>query len=133
MSSSFALWQAATRPKLPPTRLAVHHFDATYSTQLGQLWPSVRLAMLSERKYGALLNNFSHNAVLTELKAQGCVDFISEGEKDGKCASLSHSYGYCLLLMQEMLCCGNLWCSEEFRKFYEASTGVWMIWFKFIQ
>nr|XP_004570629.1 5-methylcytosine rRNA methyltransferase NSUN4 [Maylandia zebra] len=73
---------AATRPKLPPTRLAVHHFDATYSTQLGQLWPSVRLAMLSERKYGALLNNFSHNAALTELEAQGCVDFISEREKD---------------------------------------------------
>ncbi|XP_031588187.1 5-methylcytosine rRNA methyltransferase NSUN4 [Oreochromis aureus] len=73
---------AATRPKLPPTRLAVHHFDATYSTQLGQLWPSVRLAMLSERKYGALLNNFSHNAVLAELKAQGCVDFISERERE---------------------------------------------------
>ncbi|KAL3988283.1 beclin [Sarotherodon galilaeus] len=73
---------AATRPKLPPTRLAVHHFDATYSTQLGQLWPSVRLAMLSERKYGALLNNFSHNAVLAELKAQGCVDFISERETE---------------------------------------------------
>ncbi|CAI5641638.1 5-cytosine rRNA methyltransferase NSUN4 [Oreochromis niloticus] len=73
---------AATRPKLPPTRLAVHHFDATYSTQLGQLWPSVRLAMLSERKYGALLNNFSHNAVLAELKAQGCIDFISERERE---------------------------------------------------
>uniref|UniRef100_A0A3Q0SWY8 5-cytosine rRNA methyltransferase NSUN4 n=1 Tax=Amphilophus citrinellus TaxID=61819 RepID=A0A3Q0SWY8_AMPCI len=67
---------AATRPKLPPTRLAVHHFDATCGVQLGQLWPSVRVAMLSERKYGALLNNFSHNAVLAGLKAQGCIDFI---------------------------------------------------------
>ncbi|KAF3699154.1 5-methylcytosine rRNA methyltransferase NSUN4 [Channa argus] len=69
---------AATRPKNPPTRLALQHFDATYSVQLGNLWPSVRVALLSERKYGALVNNFSYEAVLANLQAQGCRDFISD-------------------------------------------------------
>ncbi|GAA6228547.1 5-methylcytosine rRNA methyltransferase NSUN4 [Lates japonicus] len=69
---------AATRPKYPPTSLALQHFDATYSAQLGQLWPSVRVALLSERKYGALLNNFSHDAILEDLRAKGCRDFIND-------------------------------------------------------
>ncbi|XP_038128040.1 5-methylcytosine rRNA methyltransferase NSUN4 [Cyprinodon tularosa] len=71
---------ATTLPKHPPTRLALQHFDATYSAQLGDLWPSVRVALLSERKYGALLNNFCHNPDLEELQAQGCRDFINSGE-----------------------------------------------------
>nr|XP_020471804.1 5-methylcytosine rRNA methyltransferase NSUN4 [Monopterus albus] len=69
---------AATRPKYPPTTLALQHFDATYSIQLGQLWPSVRVALLSEKKYGALLNNFSYDDVLADLQAQGSRDFISD-------------------------------------------------------
>ncbi|XP_022056372.2 5-methylcytosine rRNA methyltransferase NSUN4 [Acanthochromis polyacanthus] len=73
---------AATHAKHPPTRLALHHFDATYSVQLGKLWPSVRVAMLSERKYGALLNNFCHDAVLVDLQAKGCRDFITNREED---------------------------------------------------
>lgn len=78
-------WQAATRVKHPPTRLALQHFDATYSTQLGQLWPSVRAALLSERKYGALINNFSHDASLEDLQAQGCRDFINDTDSQGRC------------------------------------------------
>ncbi|KAM7400942.1 hypothetical protein PAMA_005234 [Pampus argenteus] len=69
---------AATRVKHPPTTLALQHFDATYSVQLGPLWPSVRAALLSERKYGALLNHFSHDAILTDLEAQGCRDFVHD-------------------------------------------------------
>ncbi|KAF1384147.1 hypothetical protein PFLUV_G00139270 [Perca fluviatilis] len=69
---------AVTRTKHPPTSLALQHFDATYSVQLGQLWPSVRAALLSERKYGALLNHFSHDAVLADLEAQGCRDFLGD-------------------------------------------------------
>ncbi|KAM4728136.1 5-cytosine rRNA methyltransferase NSUN4 isoform 2-T2 [Anableps anableps] len=71
---------ATTRSKHPPTKLALQHFDATYSAQLGLLWPSVRVALLSERKYGALLNNFSYNPALEELQDQGCRDFISSSE-----------------------------------------------------
>uniref|UniRef100_A0A671XU21 5-cytosine rRNA methyltransferase NSUN4 n=2 Tax=Sparus aurata TaxID=8175 RepID=A0A671XU21_SPAAU len=69
---------AATRAKYPPTTLALQHFDATYGVQLGQQWPSVRVALLSERKYGALFNNFSHDAALADLEALGCRDFIRD-------------------------------------------------------
>ncbi|XP_049455027.1 5-methylcytosine rRNA methyltransferase NSUN4 [Epinephelus fuscoguttatus] len=69
---------ATTRTKHPPTSLALQHFDATYGPQLGPLWPSVRVALLSERKYGALINHFSDNAALVDLEAQGCRDFPSD-------------------------------------------------------
>ncbi|XP_040000514.1 5-methylcytosine rRNA methyltransferase NSUN4 isoform X2 [Xiphias gladius] len=75
---------AATRPKHPPTSLALQHFDATYSVQLGQLWPSVRVALLSERKYGALLNNFSQDAVLEDLRAKGGQDFINDTDTEAQ-------------------------------------------------
>uniref|UniRef100_A0A3Q3WGL9 5-cytosine rRNA methyltransferase NSUN4 n=1 Tax=Mola mola TaxID=94237 RepID=A0A3Q3WGL9_MOLML len=75
---------AATRVKHPPTSLALQHFDATYNVQLGQLWPSVRCALLSERKYGALFNNFSQDAVLADLEAQGCRDFIRDMDTEGR-------------------------------------------------
>ncbi|XP_076000937.1 5-cytosine rRNA methyltransferase NSUN4 [Genypterus blacodes] len=75
---------AATRTKHPPTSLALQRFDATYSLQLGETWPSVRSALLSERKYGALINNFCHNAVQAELQSQGCRDFISHTDEDAQ-------------------------------------------------
>ncbi|KAI4886041.1 hypothetical protein NFI96_028421, partial [Prochilodus magdalenae] len=70
---------AGSRPKVAATDLALHHFDATYSLQLGDLWPSVRIGMLSEKKYGALMNNFASNSdIISSLHSQGCRDFISE-------------------------------------------------------
>ncbi|XP_061549959.1 5-methylcytosine rRNA methyltransferase NSUN4 [Phycodurus eques] len=72
---------AASRPKHPPTSLAVKHFDVTYCSQLGQLWPSVRVALLSERKYGALLNNFCNDAFVDDLTSQGCRDFITATDR----------------------------------------------------
>lgn len=75
--------QAATRAKHPPTTLALQQFDSTYSAQLGQLWPSVRSALLSERKYGALFNNFSDNEALVDLEALGCRDFIRDVDTEG--------------------------------------------------
>lgn len=41
--------------------------------------------MLSERKYGALFNNFTEDDVATELKAQGCRDFDTNTEAEGRC------------------------------------------------
>ncbi|XP_068427049.1 5-methylcytosine rRNA methyltransferase NSUN4 isoform X2 [Clinocottus analis] len=73
---------AVTRTKHPPTSLALQHFDAIYSNQLGPQWPSVRAALLSERKYGALLNNFSHDPVLTELEDLGCRDFLTDTDTE---------------------------------------------------
>ncbi|XP_013854917.1 5-cytosine rRNA methyltransferase NSUN4 [Austrofundulus limnaeus] len=71
---------AATRPKYPATTLALQHFDDRYGSELGPLWPSVRVALLSEKKYGALLNIFCSDASLEELQAQGCRDFIQDKE-----------------------------------------------------
>ncbi|KAK3513387.1 hypothetical protein QTP70_014215 [Hemibagrus guttatus] len=74
---------ASTRAKFPATALALQHFDATYKNYFGDLWPSVRIAMLSEQKYGALTNSFSSNAdVISALQSQGCRDFIRDGERD---------------------------------------------------
>ncbi|KAM6918501.1 5-cytosine rRNA methyltransferase NSUN4 [Xenentodon cancila] len=82
---------AATRPKYPPTRLALQHFDATYGAQLGQLWPSVRVALLSERKYGALLNHFFHDAAVADYQMQGCKDFICDGAQEAQPSSEQRS------------------------------------------
>ncbi|KAJ7398126.1 5-methylcytosine rRNA methyltransferase NSUN4 [Pitangus sulphuratus] len=70
---------ATTAPRIPSTRLALHHFDSSYSLHLGELWPSVRAGLLCEQKYGALLNNFSElDHVTQELELLNATDFISE-------------------------------------------------------
>ncbi|TNN69808.1 5-methylcytosine rRNA methyltransferase NSUN4 [Liparis tanakae] len=73
---------ASNRTKYPPTSLALQHFDATHSVQLGPLWPSIRAALLSEKKYGALLNNFSYDVVRADLEAQGCSDFLHDTDTE---------------------------------------------------
>ncbi|KAF4076297.1 hypothetical protein AMELA_G00212780 [Ameiurus melas] len=74
---------ASTRAKVPATNLALQHFDATYKKYFGELWPSVRIGMLSEQKYGALMNNFASNAdVISTLQSQGCRDFIRAEGRD---------------------------------------------------
>ncbi|CAB1436627.1 unnamed protein product [Pleuronectes platessa] len=75
---------ATTRAKCPASSLALQYFDANYSAHLGELWPSVRVALLSERKYGALLNNFSHEDVLADLQARGCRDFINDTDTEAQ-------------------------------------------------
>ncbi|XP_041277431.1 5-methylcytosine rRNA methyltransferase NSUN4 isoform X4 [Onychostruthus taczanowskii] len=71
--------QAATAPRIPPTRLALHHFDTSYGLHLGALWPSVRAGLLCEQKYGVLLNNFAAaDHVPEELELLNATDFVSE-------------------------------------------------------
>ncbi|NXC69874.1 NSUN4 methyltransferase, partial [Anhinga anhinga] len=73
---------AATAPRIPPTRLALHHFDVSYSLQLKDLWPSVRVGLLCEQKYGALLNSFSPvDHIAQELELLNATDFVSEALK----------------------------------------------------
>ncbi|KFO89349.1 5-methylcytosine rRNA methyltransferase NSUN4, partial [Buceros rhinoceros silvestris] len=70
---------ATSAPRIPPTRLALHHFDVNYSLQLKDLWPSVRIGLLCEQKYGALINNFSSvDHVIQELELLNATDFVSE-------------------------------------------------------
>ncbi|XP_069719150.1 5-methylcytosine rRNA methyltransferase NSUN4 [Phaenicophaeus curvirostris] len=73
---------ATTAPRIPATRLALHHFDMNYSLHLKELWPSVRVGLLCEQKYGALLNNFSGvDHVTQELELLSATDFVSEASQ----------------------------------------------------
>ncbi|XP_035276934.1 5-methylcytosine rRNA methyltransferase NSUN4 [Anguilla anguilla] len=75
---------AASQAKFPSTSLALQNFDVNYGTQLGDLWPSVRVSMLSEQKYGALINNFSDaTEVMEELQSQGALDFVCSDFEQG--------------------------------------------------
>ncbi|XP_012872204.1 PREDICTED: 5-methylcytosine rRNA methyltransferase NSUN4 isoform X1 [Dipodomys ordii] len=70
---------AATEPKFPASRLALQNFDMTYSVQFGPLWPSIRVSLLSEPKYGALINNFADwDNVRTKLEQLSARDFVNE-------------------------------------------------------
>ncbi|NXO26434.1 NSUN4 methyltransferase, partial [Cisticola juncidis] len=76
---------ATTAPRVPSTRLALHHFDTSYGLHLGTLWPSVRAALLCERKYGALLNNFAAaDHVPPELELLSATDLVSEASQKAR-------------------------------------------------
>lgn len=78
--------KATTSPRIPATRLALHHFDTTYSLQLQERWPAVRAAMLCEQKYGALLNNFaSADLIAQQLELLSATDFVSEAARRARC------------------------------------------------
>nr|XP_010345694.1 5-methylcytosine rRNA methyltransferase NSUN4 isoform X3 [Saimiri boliviensis boliviensis] len=51
----------------------------TYSVQFGNLWPSIRVSLLSEQKYGALVNNFAAwDHVSAKLEQLNAKDFVKE-------------------------------------------------------
>ncbi|KAM7324501.1 hypothetical protein ACRRTK_016806 [Alexandromys fortis] len=51
----------------------------TYSVQFGDLWPSIRVSLLSEQKYGALVNNFAVcDNVSAKLEQLSAKDFVNE-------------------------------------------------------
>lgn len=51
----------------------------TYSVQFGDLWPSIRVSLLSEQKYGALVNNFAAcDNVSAKLEQLSAKDFVNE-------------------------------------------------------
>ncbi|KAM5125213.1 5-cytosine rRNA methyltransferase NSUN4 [Mantella aurantiaca] len=70
---------ASTFPAVSGPRLALQYFDSNYSLQFGDDWGSLRVALLSEQKYGALVNPFSRSeAVMATLTALQSNDFLSE-------------------------------------------------------
>ncbi|KAG8507694.1 5-methylcytosine rRNA methyltransferase NSUN4 [Galemys pyrenaicus] len=76
---------AATEPKFPATQLALQNFDMTYGVQFGDLWPSIRVSLLSEQKYGALVNNFAAwDHVSAELEQLNARDFVNETISHGE-------------------------------------------------
>lgn len=51
----------------------------TYSVQFGDLWPSIRVSLLSEQKYGALVNNFAAwDHVSGKLEKLSARDFVND-------------------------------------------------------
>ncbi|XP_062437530.1 5-methylcytosine rRNA methyltransferase NSUN4 isoform X1 [Rhea pennata] len=56
-----------------------------YSLQFKDAWPSIRVSLLSEQKYGALVNNFADvERVTRELEQLDAVDFISEASRKAR-------------------------------------------------
>eukprot|EP00058_Branchiostoma_floridae_P011637 XP_002597125.1 hypothetical protein BRAFLDRAFT_279290 [Branchiostoma floridae] len=73
------------RNRKPPTwasQVALDMFDQYYKRQFGTRWSSIRLALLSEPKHAALVNNFGHDpeAVCADLEALGAVD-VMDGQQ----------------------------------------------------
>ncbi|XP_072505407.1 5-cytosine rRNA methyltransferase NSUN4 isoform X3 [Notamacropus eugenii] len=53
-----------------------------YKVQFGDLWPSIRVSLLSEQKYGALVNNFSTwDKTMSELEQLKAKDFVMEAKR----------------------------------------------------
>nr|XP_033772460.1 5-methylcytosine rRNA methyltransferase NSUN4 isoform X2 [Geotrypetes seraphini] len=77
-----SLFMATTLPRIPCTKLALRNFDMNYSLQFGDRWPSIRIGLLSEQKYCALINNFAQTEkVIQELELLNAKDFIYESRQ----------------------------------------------------
>ncbi|XP_068098637.1 5-methylcytosine rRNA methyltransferase NSUN4 [Hyperolius riggenbachi] len=73
---------ATTLPHVASSRFALQYFDTNYSLQFQDLWPSIRISLLSEQKYGALLNNFSRQEMVAQhLTSLHSTDFLSEARQ----------------------------------------------------
>ena len=60
-----------------PSALALQYFDTYYKPVYGPLWPSMRIALLSQQKYCALINNFADSdSALISLIESGADDFV---------------------------------------------------------
>ncbi|CAH1799811.1 unnamed protein product [Owenia fusiformis] len=70
-------WATHKKQKLP-SLLALEHFDRFYAPMYDKLWPSIRLALLSQQKYGALINNYSNNvdSAVLDLIDTGADNFV---------------------------------------------------------
>ncbi|XP_033095959.1 5-methylcytosine rRNA methyltransferase NSUN4-like [Anneissia japonica] len=65
------------KSKYEPSQLALKHFDRHYKSQFEEKWPSIRLALLSKQKYGALINNYGNpDEVEERLSELGAKDVL---------------------------------------------------------
>lgn len=71
--------QASNKKTKLPRELALDHFDLYYKPVFHQLWPSIRIALLSRRKYCAVVNNFvgDQQKIILELAELGASDLIN--------------------------------------------------------
>ncbi|XP_046405694.1 5-methylcytosine rRNA methyltransferase NSUN4 isoform X2 [Ischnura elegans] len=67
-------WSVIAKKKTAKDK-ALLHFDELYKSIYGSEWPSIRLALLSQQKYCAVVNNFSDSEeTISALKKLGAVD-----------------------------------------------------------
>ncbi|XP_062921081.1 5-methylcytosine rRNA methyltransferase NSUN4 [Mobula hypostoma] len=72
--------RAPSGPRVPRTQLALQNLDMSCSSQFGDLWPSIRVGLLCEQKYGALVNGFGDvEEVIRKLELQQAKDFVYDG------------------------------------------------------
>jgi len=65
------------KEKTSAKKLALDYFDFYYATTFGQEWNQIRLALLTGRKYVAVVKNYANRTqVINELKIQTALDFI---------------------------------------------------------
>ncbi|KAL3096417.1 hypothetical protein niasHT_028653 [Heterodera trifolii] len=77
---------ARVKPLRTPTMLALDNFDFYYGPIFGDKWPSVRLALLSRKKFVAVANRFSANFESNKeiLKSLGTVNLMEDQMKIGE-------------------------------------------------
>ncbi|KAL3106477.1 hypothetical protein niasHT_011854 [Heterodera trifolii] len=77
---------ARVKPLRTPTMLALDNFDFYYGPIFGDKWPSVRLALLSRKKFVAVANRFSANFESNKeiLKSIGTINLMEDQMKIGE-------------------------------------------------
>lgn len=78
---------AKARKKRYPKDVALRHFDEFYGNVYGKSWPSIRIALLSPRKYAAVVNSFLKRSddILQELKQKGALNLRALYEREKLC------------------------------------------------
>ncbi|XP_039251901.2 5-cytosine rRNA methyltransferase NSUN4-like [Styela clava] len=70
-------WYQYRRPT-EPHELAREFFDGLYSKRFVKDWPSIRCAMMSRKKYAAVVNNHTYSyEIERELEESGAIDIVS--------------------------------------------------------
>ncbi|VDP03696.1 unnamed protein product [Soboliphyme baturini] len=72
----------ARAEKKSPANLAMQHFDFYYKPIFRKRWPSIRIGLLSDPKYCAVVNNYAADPdVIQRLLDDGAVDIIDKVKK----------------------------------------------------
>jgi len=83
-----------TRPLRTPSMLALDHFDFYYGPFYAELWPSIRLGILTRNKFVSVVNRFSNSFEMNQniMRDIGAVDLIGliAGDQENLSSELEH-------------------------------------------
>ncbi|XP_069795031.1 5-methylcytosine rRNA methyltransferase NSUN4 [Narcine bancroftii] len=89
---------ASSRRRVRGARLALQSLDMSCGPQFGDLWPSIRVGLLCEQKFGALLNGFGDvERAIGQMELQQARDFVYDGrnESSGRGLNTEESPPHC--------------------------------------